>query len=60
MTAPAGQIVVGDVVDAVTFAVEAGKVAEFVRATRVEDPVHTDADAARAAGFPAPRAPSGR
>ncbi|WP_433781483.1 FAS1-like dehydratase domain-containing protein [Actinomycetospora sp. CA-101289] len=38
-------------VDEVTFAVEAGKVAEFARATRVEDPVHTDPGAARAAGF---------
>lgn len=52
-SAGAGELAVGDVVDEVAFTVEAGKIAEFVHATRVEDPVHTDAAAARAAGFAA-------
>lgn len=43
---------VGAVVDEVAFTVEAGKVAEFARATAAEDPVHTDAEAAAAAGLP--------
>lgn len=39
------------VIDTVHFAVEAGKVREFARATFTESPVHTDADAARRAGY---------
>lgn len=31
---------VGTVVDVVTFDIERGKIAEFARATRAEDPVH--------------------
>lgn len=42
--------------DEVAFTVEAGKVGEFVAATRTTDPVHVDPNAARAAGFPAPPA----
>lgn len=42
----------GAVLDEVDFDIEAGKVREFVRATQTADPVHTDAAAARAAGFP--------
>jgi acyl dehydratase len=42
---------VGTVVDDVVLTVERGKVLEMARATRAEDPVHTDPDAARAAGF---------
>ncbi|TVT25386.1 MaoC family dehydratase [Amycolatopsis acidiphila] len=38
--------------DEVAFDVERGKIREFAAATRAEDPVHTDAEAARAAGFP--------
>lgn len=49
-------LTVGDVVDEVAFTVEAGKVAEFARATATEDPVHTDADAAAAVGLPGPAA----
>ncbi|MGW0035159.1 FAS1-like dehydratase domain-containing protein [Gordonia sp. NPDC003376] len=41
------------VLDVVSFEVEAGKVREFARATHAADPVHTDADAARAAGLTA-------
>lgn len=41
----------GDVLDVVSFAVEAGKVREFTRATHAEDPVHTDPQVAVAAGF---------
>ncbi|HWE90055.1 MAG TPA: MaoC family dehydratase N-terminal domain-containing protein [Pseudonocardiaceae bacterium] len=42
-----------DIVDEVAFDVERGKIAEFARATFAEDPVHTDPDAAHAAGFDA-------
>ncbi len=41
----------GCVLDEVSFRVEAGKVREFSRATYTADPVHTDIEAARAAGF---------
>ncbi|MFJ8813001.1 FAS1-like dehydratase domain-containing protein [Amycolatopsis thermoflava] len=41
-----------DILDEVAFDVERGKIREFARATRAEDPVHTDSEAARAAGFP--------
>ncbi|MGI6869766.1 MULTISPECIES: FAS1-like dehydratase domain-containing protein [Amycolatopsis] len=41
-----------DILDEVAFDVERGKIREFARATRAGDPVHTDARAARAAGFP--------
>lgn len=43
--------VAGGIVDEVAFDIERGKIQEFARATRATDPVHTDADAARAAGF---------
>ncbi|WP_433503090.1 FAS1-like dehydratase domain-containing protein [Pseudonocardia halophobica] len=46
-------LTVGDVVDEVAFTVEEGKVREFARATAALDPVHTDPEAAAAAGFPA-------
>ncbi|WP_312871427.1 FAS1-like dehydratase domain-containing protein [Amycolatopsis acididurans] len=39
------------VVDEVAFDVERGKIKEFATATLAEDPVHTDPEAARAAGF---------
>jgi len=42
---------VGTIVDEVTFDVERGKIREFARATHAQDSVHTDRDAARAAGF---------
>lgn len=42
---------VGLVVDEVEFEVERGKVGEFSRATFVQDPVHTEPNAAREAGF---------
>ncbi|SBW22772.1 FAS1-like dehydratase domain-containing protein [Protofrankia symbiont of Coriaria ruscifolia] len=42
---------IGTVVDEVAFDVERGKIWEFSRATFTTDPVHTDADAARTAGF---------
>ncbi|AEH09431.1 MULTISPECIES: FAS1-like dehydratase domain-containing protein [Protofrankia] len=42
---------IGTVVDKIAFDVERGKIWEFARATFTTDPVHTDADAARAAGF---------
>jgi acyl dehydratase len=41
----------GTVVDEVDLDVERGKIREFARATHTQDPVHTDVDAARAAGF---------
>ena len=47
----ADEIAIGTVLDEVSFAVEAGKVREFARATYVSDPVHTDVEAASAAGF---------
>lgn len=40
------------IVDEVAFDVERGKILEFARATLARDPVHTDRDTARAAGFP--------
>jgi acyl dehydratase len=43
---------IGALVDEVTFDVERGKIGEFVLATHTVDPVHTDPEAARAAGFP--------
>lgn len=39
-------------VDVVTFDVERGKIGEFASATLAEDPVHTDREAAHAAGYP--------
>jgi acyl dehydratase len=45
------QITAGTVVDEVAIVVEHGKIREFVRATGVTDPVHTDPAAAAAAGF---------
>jgi acyl dehydratase len=48
----AGELV-GLVVDEVSFDVERGKIREFARSTFATDPVHTDHDAALAAGFPA-------
>ena len=45
---------VGTLVDRVELQVERGKIAEFARASRAEDPVHTDPEAARSAGFPGP------
>jgi acyl dehydratase len=45
------QITAGTLVDEVTIEVERGKIREFVRATAVTDPVHTDPAAATAAGF---------
>ncbi|WP_280506114.1 FAS1-like dehydratase domain-containing protein [Nocardia farcinica] len=47
----AGEAPAGAVLDVVSFAVEAGKVHEFARATRAADPIHTDPEAASAAGF---------
>jgi acyl dehydratase len=41
------------VLDQVEFRVEAGKIREFVRATFAEDPVHTSAEVAHGAGYPA-------
>lgn len=46
------QITAGTLVDEVVVDVERGKIREFVRATGVTDPVHTDPAAASAAGFP--------
>jgi acyl dehydratase len=46
----------GTLVDEVHIDVERGKIREFVRATGVTDPVHTDQEAARAAGLDAPAA----
>ncbi|PKZ66076.1 acyl dehydratase [Gordonia terrae] len=40
-----------DVLDVVSFDVEAGKIREFARATHAEDAVHVDPAAATAAGF---------
>lgn len=40
-----------DVLDVVSFDVEAGKISEFARATHAEDAVHVDPAAATAAGF---------
>lgn len=51
---PPTPLVPGDVLDEVSFAVEAGKIREFARATHAEDPIHTDPDAATEAGFGAP------
>jgi acyl dehydratase len=45
------QITAGTLVDEVAIDVERGKIREFVRATGVTDPVHTDPAAAAAAGF---------
>jgi acyl dehydratase len=42
---------VGTLVDRVELQVERGKIAEFARASRAEDAVHTDPEAARSAGF---------
>ncbi|MEI2778305.1 MAG: MaoC family dehydratase N-terminal domain-containing protein [Tetrasphaera sp.] len=44
---------VGTIVDEVRLPVESGKIREFSRATYAEDPVHTDPEAAREAGFAA-------
>jgi acyl dehydratase len=41
----------GGIVDRVEYVVERGKIREFARATRVEDAVHLDPEAAAAAGF---------
>ncbi len=43
---------IGTEVDRVAFEVEPGKIREFARATGATDPVHTDAAAAHAAGWP--------
>lgn len=43
--------VVGTVIDTVAFTVEPGKIREFARATFVADAVHTDPEAASAAGW---------
>ncbi len=48
---PATTMRIGDLVDEVVFTVEAGKIAEFARATHTTDPVHTDGLSARDAGF---------
>ncbi|UPW08503.1 MaoC family dehydratase N-terminal domain-containing protein [Gordonia terrae] len=40
-----------DVLDVVSFDVEAGKIREFARATHAEDAVHVDPASAKAAGF---------
>jgi hypothetical protein len=45
LIAPVVGPVIGAVVDVVAFDVERGKIAEFARATRAEDPRHHDADA---------------
>lgn len=42
---------IGEVLDEVAFDVERGKIREFTRATFTEDPLHTNVDAARSAGF---------
>ena len=42
---------IGDLLDTVDIAVEAGKVREFARATGATDPVHVDSAAAARAGF---------
>ena len=42
---------IGTVVDRVAFDVERGKIREFARATRAEDPVHTDPELAERSGF---------
>jgi acyl dehydratase len=47
------QIPTGTLVDEVVIDIERGKIGEFVRATAVTDRVHTDAEAAAAAGFAA-------
>ncbi|WP_067663190.1 FAS1-like dehydratase domain-containing protein [Nocardia miyunensis] len=47
----ARELTIGSVLDVVSFEVEAGKVREFAGATHTADPVHTDAEAAAAAGF---------
>ncbi|MCX4096708.1 FAS1-like dehydratase domain-containing protein [Nocardia sp. alder85J] len=46
------ELSVGDVLDVVSFEVEAGKVREFATAVHTTDPVHTNGAAATAAGFP--------
>ncbi|GAC84665.1 hypothetical protein GP2_024_00920 [Gordonia paraffinivorans NBRC 108238] len=52
-TQPAAPLAPGDVLDVVSFEVEAGKIREFARATQTADPVHTDPQAAAEAGFTA-------
>ncbi|MEV4123797.1 MaoC family dehydratase N-terminal domain-containing protein [Nocardia sp. NPDC049707] len=57
MTSPsARELSVGSVLDVVSFEVEAGKIREFATATHALDPVHTDGEAAAAAGFANPPA----
>jgi hypothetical protein len=46
-----------EVLDRVTFCVESGKIAEFRRATLIQDPVHDDESQAHEAGFSACPAP---
>lgn len=53
---PSATGVVGLVIDEVAFDVEAGKIRELARATFTGDAVHRGAEAAAAAGFPAPLA----
>ncbi|MBM6545422.1 MaoC family dehydratase N-terminal domain-containing protein [Janibacter sp. YIM B02568] len=50
-TSSSPNAIVGRVVDTVAIDVEAGKIGEFVRATRVSDPVHSHPEAAAAAGL---------
>ncbi|MBY4573366.1 acyl dehydratase [Gordonia paraffinivorans] len=52
-TKPATPLAPGDILDEVSFEVEAGKIREFARSTHVTDPVHTDPRAAADAGFTA-------
>ena len=47
------QLAPGTLVDEVEIEVERGKIREFVRATGVTDPVHTDPSSALSAGFDA-------
>jgi acyl dehydratase len=42
---------IGDTVDIVLFDVESGKIREFAVSTAVTDPIHTERDVARDAGF---------
>lgn len=51
MGGPVATSLIGTVVDDVVLTVERGKVLEMARATRAEDPVHTDPAAAQGAGF---------
>jgi hypothetical protein len=50
-TEPTGESLVGMVVDEVAFEVERGKIAEFAKATGVQDAVHTDRREAQRRGL---------